>query len=201
MMNRKSNDDRVVDYLRSAITDGSAGLNDVPALLKRVIEEGLWRERFVQQSKQSTCFTSFKEFVETAPPEGLGTNIRTLQRLCADEPEILELLEQMRITAPARRGGDRRSAKFKRNNVPIEKNIRGNSSGYSMKRLHKHSQALYQRVLNGELTINQAMIACNLRQKSFYITKDIKKTAQSIRMHFTESEITRLIKHLSTGEK
>ncbi len=85
MTNSKSNDDRVVNYLRSAVTDGSAGLNDVPALLKRVTEEGLWRERFVQQSKQSTCFTSFIEFVETAPPEGLGTNMRSLQRLCADE--------------------------------------------------------------------------------------------------------------------
>jgi hypothetical protein len=201
MTNRKSNDDRLVDYLRSAITDGSAGLNDVPALLKRVIEEDLWRERFVQQSKQSTCFPSFKEFVEAAPPEGLGTNLKTLQRLCADEPEILELLEQMRITAPARRGGDRRSAKFKRNNVPIEKSNRGNSSGYSMKRLHKHSPALYQKVLDGEITINQAMIAANLRQTSIYITKDIEKTAQSIRMHFTEPEIARLIKHLSTGKE
>lgn len=107
----------------------------------------------------------------------------------------------MRLTAPARRGGDRRSAKFKRNNVPIEQNSRGNSSGYSMKRLHKHSPILYQKVLNGEITINQAMIASNLRQKSIYITKDIEKTARSIRMHFTEPEITRLIKYLSTGKE
>ncbi len=42
-------EDRLVDFLRSAIYDGSAGLSDVPALVKRVIEENLWQERFVEQ--------------------------------------------------------------------------------------------------------------------------------------------------------
>lgn len=105
-------DDRLVDFLRSAILDGSAGLSDVPALVKRVVEENLWQERYVRQSKETISFKTFREFVEAAPPEGLGTNLKTLRRLSADVPGILDLIERMR--EPLRRGGDRRSLEVQR---------------------------------------------------------------------------------------
>lgn len=194
-MSKPKSENRTIDYLRSAISDGKAGLNDVPALIKRVIEEDLWRERYVYQTKEIARFDSFREFVEKPPPEGLGANLKMLRKLCADAPVVIDLIEQAQENLP--HGGDRRSRDFKSNNVMVENLPRGNSSGYSLKRLRDRFPALHQKVLSGELSVNQAMIAASLRRKSIYITRDIEKTAQIIQKHFTRREIDRLVEYLS----
>jgi len=197
-MSKTKSDDRLVDFLRSAITDGRAGLSDVPALVKRVVGENLWRERYVHQSKETISFKDFREFVEAAPPEGLGTTLKILQRLCADDARAVDLIEQTR--AARKRGGDRRSEKFKsfkRDNVTFEKPPRGNAVSYSLRRLRENRADLHQKVLLGELSVNRAMIAAGFRRKSISITKDIEKTARAIREYFNPEEIGRLIEYLS----
>ncbi len=197
-MSKTKSEDRLVDFLRSAITDGSAGLSDVPALVKRVIEENLWRERYVRQSKTTISFKTFRAFVEAAPPEGLGTNLKTLRRLCTDAPEILDLIEQMRESP--KRGGDRRSKQFKdskQNNVPFEKPAHGNSVSYALRRLREKRPDLHQKVLARELSVNGAMIAARLRKKNITVARDVEKTARTLREHFTREEINRLIEFLS----
>lgn len=159
-MARTKSEDRLIDYLRSAISDGNAGLSDVPALVKRVIEENLWQERYVRQSKETISFKTFRAFVEAAPPEGLGTNLKTLRRLCTDAPQVLDLIEQMR--EPRKRGGDRRSQKFKDfklNNILFEKPEQGNAGSCSLRRLRDKRADLHQKVLAGEMSVNKAMIA------------------------------------------
>jgi hypothetical protein len=90
-MSKPKTENRTIDYLRAAISDGKAGLNDVPALIKRVIEEDLWREHYVYQTKEIARFNTFREFVETPPPEGLGANLKTIHKLCADMPVVIDL--------------------------------------------------------------------------------------------------------------
>ena len=197
-MTKTKSDDRLVDFLRSAVSDGSAGLSDVPALVKRVIEENLWRERYIHQSKETISFKDFREFVEAAPPEGLGTTLKVLQRLCSDDARAVDLIEQ--TSATRKRGGDRRSEKFKsfkQDNVTFEKLPRGNSVKYSLRRLRETRADLHQKVLAGELSVNQAMIAAGFRKKSICITKDIGKTARAIREYLNPEEIGRLIEYLS----
>ena len=195
-MSKQKSENRTIDYLRAAISDGKAGLCDVPALIKRVIEEDLWQERYVPQTKEIARFDTFREFVETPPPEGLGVNLKMLCKLCADEPVVIDLIGQAQKNPP--HGGDRRSQKFKSNNVTLEVVPRGNSVGYSLKRLRDHFPALHQKVLSGEMSVNQAMIDASLRRKSIYITKDVEKTASVIQKNFTRQEIDRLVKFLST---
>lgn len=102
--------DRVVECLRSAVVDGAAGLADVPSLVKRVIGENLWRVRETKLDDQAKEFESFADFVAAAPPAGLGTNMKTLLRLCDEAPDALDLLiGQMPVKG---RGGDRRSQRF-----------------------------------------------------------------------------------------
>ena len=197
-MTKTKSEDRLVDFLRSAITDGSAGLSDVPALVKRVITENLWRKRYVPQLRETISFETFQAFVETAPPEGLGTNLKTLRKLCTDAPEILDLIEWMR--EPRKRGGDRRSKKFrdsKDNNVPFEKPARGNSVGFALRRLREERPDLHQKVLARELSVNGAMIAAGFRKKNIIVAKDVEKTARTLQEHFTREEISRLIEFLS----
>lgn len=197
-MAKTKSEDRLVDFLRSAISDGSAGLSDVPALVKRVIEENLWQKRYVRQSKETISFKTFREFVEAAPPEGLGTNLKTLRRLSTDAPNVLDLIERMR--EPPKRGGDRRSKKFrdsKNDNVPFEKPARGNSKSYAMGRLRELRPDLHGKVLANGMSVNRAMIAAGLRKKNIAVAKDVESAARTLREHFNAEEINRLIELLS----
>ena len=103
--------DRVVECLRSAVTDGTAGLADVPQLVERVIREDLWRVRETKLEDSPRKFATFAEFVQAAPPAGLGTNLNTLLRLCDDAPTASDLIISQ--TPVKKRGGDRRSQQFR----------------------------------------------------------------------------------------
>lgn len=181
----------LVDHLRRAISDGTAGLSDVPLLVKQIIESGAWRTRTVAQTKEVVCFSSFREFAEALPPDGLGKTIRELERLCAGNIKILDLLAGQ--TEMLKRGGDRRSATFKVNNVNFETVAKGNSSAYALRRLREQRPDLHRKVLNKQLTIHQAMIAAGFRKQPINLPPDVGKIAAAIRKNFKPRQIEELI--------
>lgn len=205
MKQNSEKEERVIDHLRSAITDGAAGLADVPALLKRVITEKLWRERFVLQARETICFDTFDDFVRAPPPEGLGASVKTLTKLCSDDPEVIDLID--RATVAARRGGDRRSEKFKAasinksDNVMFEKKSWGNSQTYALGRLRAARPDLHRKVLQKQLSVHQAMIRAGLRRKTINLPLNARGAAAAILKHFSESEIELLIAILTNDVK
>lgn len=209
MKQNSEKEERVIDHLRSAITDGAAGLADVPALLKRVITEKLWRERFVLQTRETICFATFDDFVRAPPPEGLGASVKTLTKLCSDEPEVIDLID--RATVAAKRGGDRRSEKFKAasvnksgnksDNIMFEKKSWGNSQTYALGRLRAARPDLHRKVLQKQLSVHQAMIRAGLRRKTINLPLDARGAATAILKHFSESEIELLIVALRSDFK
>jgi hypothetical protein len=184
----------LVDHLRRAISDGTAGLSDVPLLVKQIIESGAWRTRIVSQTKELVYFSSFREFAEALPPDGLGKTIRELERLCAGDVEALDLLAGQ--TQTPKRGGDRRSNKFKSNNVTLEKHTRGNSAVYSLRRLREARPDLHKRVLEKEISINQAMIEAGLRRKTLIIASDVLRICAAIKEKFNSGQIAEIIEQL-----
>lgn len=194
-MAKTKNRDRVIEYLQTVISANCAGLSDIPGLIKKVIEEELWRERLIASTKKLVYFMSFREFVEAPTPQGLGTDLKTLQKLCSADPAVIDLIDRMQERLQP--GGDRRSADFKSSPTPVEISILGNSLTYALRKLRNQFPDLHQSILVGETTANQAMIAAGLKQKSIYITRDVAKASRTLRKHFTLEEIKLLIKHLS----
>jgi hypothetical protein len=186
--------EKIIEYLRTAIFDGNCGLNDVPNLIKRVIKEDLWQERTLAKTNEIIKFRTFEEFLQTSPPEGLGTNLKTIRKLCHEDIAAIDLIEQ--VKTKRFHGGDRRSQDFKRNNVTVEISKRGNAKEYSLKRLRKERPELHQAILDGKLTVNQAMIKANFRKQKYQIEKDVEKISLFIKKHFTTQEIQNLILHL-----
>lgn len=186
--------ERVIEYLRTAIFDGNCGLNDVPHLIKRVIQEDLWQKRILPKSNERVTFSSFEEFLRTSPPQGLGTQMKTIQKLCAEDLEILELLEQ--IKTKRFWGGDRKSEVFKVDIINFEKAKKGTSVEYSLKRLRKQRPDLHQSVLAGKISVHQAMIKAGFRKPKFQITKDLEKIVEFIKKEFNQSEIAYLLEKL-----
>ena len=193
-----TNTNNLIDYLRSAISDGAAGMLDAPSLLRQIIESELWRERFVAQTKETVRFDTFDQFIAAAPPEGMGASKRLLYKFCADDIGLLDLLD--RTFKSRQRGGDRRSDKFKSNNVTIEKSDRGNSAVYSLRRLRTVRPDLHKRVLEKEISINRAMIEGGLRKNTIAIATDVSKICAAIREKFTSGQINEIIEQLLKEE-
>lgn len=191
-------ENNLIDYLRSAISDGVAGMLDAPSLLRQIIENELWRERFVRQTKEIARFDTFDQFIAAAPPEGLNVSKRLLYKLCADDIALLDLLDS--TFKGNDRGGDRRSDQFKSNNVTIEKPARGNSAVYSLRRLRTARPDLHKRVLEKEISINRAMIKAGLRKNTFAVAADVSKICSAIKEKFTPDQIAEIIEQLQSEQ-
>lgn len=67
-------------------------LEVVPGLVERILRERMWEHYTVKSSGHSVSFLNFEDFVEAPFPDGLGMDIETLIKLCADKPEIVQMI-------------------------------------------------------------------------------------------------------------
>jgi len=173
----------VTDALGHAISSGEHGLGNVPGLLKKIIKEGCWRERYIRQTKQVVKFERFAEFVSAKPLEGLGADIKTLRRLCADDPEALDELEK---EIQGKNGGDRKSeeAKISLYNIKTDPAPSGTSQAAALRRLRKSAPKLHEKVIAGQMSANAAMVKAGFRPKTFTVPADIKKAAKVLVRNF-----------------
>lgn len=200
MIDQRQNPDRerVIEYLRAAIFDGKCGLSDVPALIKRVIKEDLWQMRVLPGTGETVVFKRFEAFLRAAPPEGLGTDYKTLHKLCADDLETVVLLERTKTLR--KQGGDRKSKNFKDDNVNFEKASKGNSLEYALNRLRRHRPDLHGQIIKGEMSVNQAMIQAGFRKQPVQISCDLQKTAATLKLVFSSLQLENLISLLQQSD-
>lgn len=167
-------------------------LGNIPGILRQIITLRVW-EGYDWQGKTVT-FSTFREFVETPPPEGLGTTIGDLVQFCRKYPEIADLIdsvvqEQTPSYRPPKRG----------NNVTPSKKAKGNSLQRSLRTLRNYaaenSQAakLREKVLAGQISANQALIQLGKREKKFNIKASPDAVAGFARKHLSDEQIKELI--------
>jgi hypothetical protein len=167
---------QIVDSLRHSLRDGKSGLSYVPLLVKRVIQEGMWRDFVVERTGERVTYTRFIDFVTTKPLEGLGADLKLLRRICADHVDVLLLITQV---VKGKHGGDRKSEAVKSDNVRLDDGY-GNDRSYALRRLHKDRPDLLQKVIDRELTPHGAMIEAGFRPKTFTITQNVERAAKTI---------------------
>lgn len=193
--------DIIVGYLRSAVMEGGAGLKDVPGLLKRTIDEELWRERIIIRTGEMVAFHRFIDFVTAQPLEGLGADVATLRRLCADDMPVLNAIDR---AIQAQHGGDR-SKSYSVRLAPVEEvegkdgaaHDAGNRADYALRRLRKDRSDLHTRVLAGELSPHAAMVEAGYRRRTITLPADVPDAARALRRHFTAAQIAALIAALT----
>jgi hypothetical protein len=195
----------VTNQLGQAITGGERGLRAVPGLLKKILKENLWQERHVRETKQTVKFKKFAEFIAALPLEGLGSDIKTLRRLCADDPEALDELEKAIQGKDGASEGNKYALKsytagYKEdNNITTFDNIQGSSAdkpnkydtaptgtseAAALRRLRKSAPKLHEKVIAGEMSANAAMVKAGFRPKTFTVPVDIEKAARVLVRNF-----------------
>ncbi len=192
MVAQEKYNDRIIASLRSAVNDGQLGLADVPDLVKRVLREKLWCARVIQQTKETVQFEHFMDFVEAPPLEGLGANLKTLQRLCADDSEALDMLDcEMQSER-----GKRPVRSTIADNVRVNSYPHGNSRQYALRRLRLKRPDLHTKVLAGDLSAHKAMQEAGFRHKIISIPIEPIAAARIIIKHFSDYQLIQFIRTL-----
>jgi hypothetical protein len=192
-MQQQIHNGQLVTGLMEALLNGERSLSNIPLLVKRIIKDEMWREFYVDRTKQLVERASFMQFVTAQPMEGLGTNIEMLQRICAEDKEALDLIDQ---ATQGKHGGDRKSEHIKRDIVTLDADRRGNTRQHALRKLRKDRPDLHAQVLKGKLSPHAAMIEAGFRKKTMTLQSDPVQAAQYLKRRFTKTEFDAFKKEL-----
>ena len=168
----------IVDHLYDSIKNSK----NVVESFKACIKEGAWKEYKSKLDKNIT-HKDFIEFITADYPHGLETTPDTLRELIKHDLEALTMFSEL-ITAP--KGGNRRSVDFKLCNPKFETN---NNNEYALRVLHKQKPELYDKVINKELSVNEAMIKAGKRKIKRSVVMEKEKVVFFIKKYFDNNDI------------
>lgn len=179
----------LVEALGSALRRGGNALEDVPDLLKRVLEEESWRE-FVTPRGELVQHGRFVDFVTTPPTRGIGASEDLVRRIVGSDTEALDLLDQ----ALTGRQGERTDLG---NIVTKVERPEGNSQAKALRRLRKDAPSLHSEVLAGRLSAHAAMVQAGFRPKTISVPVSRPESiAAALRKHLGPDDIAQLIRLL-----
>jgi hypothetical protein len=145
---------------------GEGGFHNVAGLLKRVLKERVWEERYCKQMSTIASFGSFAEFLHAKPPAGMGGRLESIRKLCAYDPEALDLLDRETLG----KQGERTDLVYNVHEVKekVERPA-GNSQQAAIRRLRNDRPDLHAKVLSTDpgihISANAAMIEAGFRKK------------------------------------
>lgn len=170
------------------------GLGNIPGILRQLISLKVW-EGYDWKGKV-VKFGSFREFVETPPPEGLGTTVEDLIGFCKKYPEIADLVDQtLQEQAPIYQRPEGGIL------YPPQKK-RGTSFQRSLRRLRnlaesdKRAADLRKKVLLGEISANYALLELGKRTKRVALVPTPEGFIAFAKKHFKKAEIKKIIDEL-----
>jgi hypothetical protein len=183
----------VIESLGSALRSGEHGLRTFPDLLKRVIEEGSWRE-FVTQRGEHVTHNRFEQFVSTPPLKGLGADMGLVRNIVRDRADVVNLLDK----ATQRPVGHPQADSIG-NNVPNRPE--GNTAAKALRRLRKDAPELHAEVLAGNLSAHRAMVNAGFRRRTATVPVDDPiAAARTIRRQFNKDALVQLVAALLDPE-
>ncbi len=195
---------QVIEDLRRDLKSGRHGLQGVPTAIKLVLRDDMWKEQILPRTGEIVTFDRFEAFV-SAPSHkgGLGSSMALVDRICADDPELINLIDQVKQRP---RGGDNGN-QYTGGNVD---NINiatpdGNTKQSAIRRLRKDRPDLHAQVLAKGISPHAAMVEAGFRRKTATVpVDDPDKVSAFLAKHFEPAEIRKiadLAVHLREGDR
>lgn len=191
----------VVQSLTESILGSKRGLDHVPGLMRRVIQENMWQSRVFRQTGEVIEFERFTDFVTHRHYEGLGITTEALLELCRADSEVYEMVRKM-IEGEVSIGNHGGINQYNSEGVitPSVKTERGTSNRqYIIARLKRDGhEELAEQVIRKEITAKKAAEMTGIRRA--YVTVEagnVYSVLAVIKSTFTDEQIQELITKLS----
>jgi hypothetical protein len=166
-------------------------LGNIPGILRQLVSLRVW-EGYDWRGKTVT-FGTFREFVESPAPEGLGSTVPELMSLCRKYPEIADLIDSVvqeqspsyRPPKSAHKGNHKRPS--------------GTSFQRNLRRLRnlaledKEAKRLHAEVLAGRMTANGALRALGKRKARYGVEATPESVQAFVKKHLNSRQIKRLV--------
>jgi hypothetical protein len=189
----KERAEKVEDAFR-LLQGNKDSLGNIPGILRQLVSLRVW-EGYDWRGK-TVAFGTFREFVETPAPEGLGTSIPELVSLCRKYPEIADLIDSVvqeqspgyRPPKSAHKGNHKRPSgtSFQRNlrrlrNLALE---------------NPEAKRLHAEVLAGRMSASGALRELGKKKPRYGVEASAESVVQFIKRHLSKSERSKVIKGL-----
>lgn len=183
---------RVEDAFR-LLQGNKDGLGNIPGILRQLISLKVW-EGYDWKGRTVT-FSTFREFVETSPPEGLGTTVEELVNFCKKYPEIADLVDQtVQEQKPDYQPPKGMDITNKRKS--------GTSYQRSLRRLRALAQndtkarKLRDQVLRGEISPSRALVNLGQQKRRYALEATPDAIIEFVKKHLSASQIKKLMEGL-----
>lgn len=170
----------LVETLWNAVDHGSVTLDQIPGIVRRVIDTEAWKER-IYRGKTYT-HERFIDFITTKPLAGCGWDPDKVLALIKGDADLERCWREMVTPEKGKHHDDS-------NNITIS---RGTDRTYTLSRLKREAPALYQKVLDKKLSPNAAAIQAGFRIKTISVPLDAQRAVSILRKYFKHVEIGEL---------
>ncbi len=186
---------RLIAAVASSLTHGSQGLKTFVDGFRRVLETEAWRT-YPYPNGGAMEFDSVVEFIEH--PRGLNSEVRQVERLIADDPDLLVAFRRAAISPRGRPSEGRE----KSDNITTSSGGRGTARAYQLDRLQREAPDFYEKVKVGELSVNRAMIESGLKRPTVSIPRNIEvdDLATVLKRRYNSDQLALLRKLLDSEE-
>ncbi|WP_049566912.1 hypothetical protein [Streptomyces sp. SBT349] len=179
----------LVEALGSSLRRGGNALQDVPGLLKRILEEEAWKE-FVTPRGELVMYAEVEDFVRTSPSRGLGADPDMVRRLIQRDPVTLDLFDR----AMQRRPGRPETLSNRQDSAPA-----GTTRTAALRRLRKDRPDLHGEVLAGHLSAHAAMVKAGFRRRTVSVPVDKPEAAaKALRRNLSKTDLAELARLLQS---
>lgn len=184
----KERADRVENAFR-ILQENKDNLGNIPGILRQLVSLKVW-EGYDWKGK-TISFNTFREFVETPPPEGLGTTIDELVTLSKKYPEVVDLIDLtvQQQTSEYHPPENLRSSKKGRSGNSYQRSLR---QLRSLATTDAKAKVLRRQVLDGELSVGQALTQLGKRKRRYGVENTPDSVINFIQRHFSSSQIKKI---------
>ncbi len=110
-----------------------------------------------------------------------------LQRICADDTEVLDLIDRV-VQGKHAGNGSNQYASANVDNINISTHRpAGTNRQHALRKLRKDSPTLHAEVLAGKLSPHAAMVKAGFRPKTFTVVHETKACAETLNEDHTSS--------------
>jgi hypothetical protein len=178
-----------IESLSSSLRSGGAALENVPSLLRMVLEDEAWRD-FTTSRGEHVTHETWESFVTTLPLKGLGSTVAVVDRIIGrNDPELLVRVRKAKKVGRGRKPAVQCTAG----------SARGNRADLAAERLQRDHPEVFERVKSGELSINAAAITAGIRPRKVSIRLDDPSSAAATILRNMNSDLVAQLAELLTA--